>query len=243
MGFASALSAPLLKLNSRRKHRLANKVGRLKAKRCVRHSSDHLSHLAALTHIGIDKFGCALAAVLLCRKFLPPFLVDGFIGAIGEIGQLAVLYPVDTIKVCTNLSYCPTWPSEYGHTCGVIANRVQVRCQAQGSSTRVILEGVRSQGFNSANLSSLFAGCAPSAVCAGLIGACYLASFCGAKRVLARASGGQSSSLKPAQYDAALAMSEPSSSPVLSGNRQAEAERSHQRVKVRRPEDFGSTRP
>ena len=35
----------------------------------------------------------------VCRKFLPPSLVDAFIGAIGEIGQLAVLYPLDTIKV------------------------------------------------------------------------------------------------------------------------------------------------
>ena len=119
---------------------------------------------------------------------------------------------------------------------------MQVRCQAQGASTRVVLEGVRSQGFNTANLSSLFAGCAPSAVCAGLIGACYLASFCGAKRVLARVAGGKSSSPKPAQYDAATAMSEPSSSLALSGNRQGEAERSHQRDKVRRPESLGSMR-
>ena len=117
-----------------------------------------------------------------------------------------------------------------------------MRCQAQGASTRVIWEGVRSQGFNAANLASLFAGCAPSALCAGLIGACYLASFCGAKRVLARADGGRGSSLKPAQYDAAMAMSEPSASLALSGDRQAEAERSHQRDKVRRPERFGSMR-
>ena len=35
----------------------------------------------------------------VCRKFLHPSLVDAFIGAVGEIGQLAVLYPLDTIKV------------------------------------------------------------------------------------------------------------------------------------------------
>ena len=39
-------------------------------------------------------------------------LVDGFVGAVGEIGQLAILYPLDTIKVglrcpeiCTTFVY------------------------------------------------------------------------------------------------------------------------------------------
>ena len=35
----------------------------------------------------------------MCRRFLPPFAADAIVGAIGEIGQLAILYPLNTIKV------------------------------------------------------------------------------------------------------------------------------------------------
>ena len=40
---------------------------------------------------------------------------------------------------------------------------LQVRCQAQGATTGAVMRSVCSQGFTRANISSLFAGCGPSA--------------------------------------------------------------------------------
>ena len=54
------------------------------------------------------------------------------------------------------------------------AECLQVRCQAQGASTTAIWAGVKSQGFNKANLASLFAGCGPSA---GQIPKCLISTM------------------------------------------------------------------
>lgn len=53
----------------------------------------------------------------LCRRFLHPFFVDAFVGAMGEIGQLSVLYPLDTIKV----RFLPTRSTKLRENCGTLS--------------------------------------------------------------------------------------------------------------------------
>ncbi|GAB4823614.1 hypothetical protein N2152v2_010660 [Parachlorella kessleri] len=83
-------------------------------------------------------------------------VVDALSGAVGEIAQLAVLYPLDTIKV---------------------------RCQAQGANASVVLSELRSMGVSGRTLRSLYAGMGSSALCSAVIGALYLLAFYTVKRV------------------------------------------------------------
>ncbi len=59
----------------------------------------------------------------------------------------------------------------------------QVRCQAQGASTGVVLAELRAMGASTRTLRTLYAGMGSSALCSAVIGALYLLAFYTVKRV------------------------------------------------------------
>lgn len=83
-------------------------------------------------------------------------VVDALSGAVGEIASLAVLYPLDTIKV---------------------------RCQAQGANAGTVLQELRGMGCKISTVRALYAGMGSAALCSAVIGAFYLLSFYTVKRV------------------------------------------------------------
>lgn len=87
---------------------------------------------------------------------LPRPVIDALCGAIGEIAQVSVLYPLDTIKV---------------------------RCQASGSSVRQVLAGLMHQGVTPRLVSQLYAGVVSASLCSVAVGSLYYLSFCAAKRM------------------------------------------------------------
>mmetsp|Transcript_2226 Transcript_2226/g.5697 ORF Transcript_2226/g.5697 Transcript_2226/m.5697 type:complete len:592 (+) Transcript_2226:140-1915(+) len=93
------------------------------------------------------------------RILLPPALVEAIAGAVGEVVQVAILYPLDTIKV---------------------------RCQAGGMmSSEVIKDLVAQSASRPASLvSSLYAGVWGATLCSILIGAVHFSSYETSKRFL-----------------------------------------------------------
>lgn len=55
--------------------------------------------------------------------------------------------------------------------------QAQVKCQANGTSTRTVLRELQAMGSKRAGVALLYKGLGPSAVAAALIGALYLSSF------------------------------------------------------------------
>jgi hypothetical protein len=89
---------------------------------------------------------------------------DALCGAIGEIAQLVVTYPIDTVKVL---------------------------CQAQGTGVGSVVSCLRAQNLGPGRLlGTMYAGCGAAAACSVLIGAAYLVSFYHLQRVLTRCAAG-----------------------------------------------------
>lgn len=89
---------------------------------------------------------------------LSPTLIEGIAGAVGEVMQMVLLYPLDTIKV---------------------------RCQALGqSSSAVVKQLLQTSKGIAALLKSFYAGCMGAALCSIPIGAVHFASFETSKRLL-----------------------------------------------------------
>eukprot|EP00878_Enallax_costatus_P023417 GHUV01024908.1.p1 GENE.GHUV01024908.1~~GHUV01024908.1.p1 ORF type:complete len:329 (+),score=115.82 GHUV01024908.1:267-1253(+) len=88
-------------------------------------------------------------------------VVEALAGAAGEVAQMALLYPLDTVKV---------------------------RCQAASlSSRKVLAEMYRSTGGNwPAIFGALYAGILPSMALSVLVGSVHYACFCATRRVLSR---------------------------------------------------------
>ncbi|KAK9809175.1 hypothetical protein WJX72_010841 [[Myrmecia] bisecta] len=81
------------------------------------------------------------------RLQVSPLVVDAMCGAIGEIAQIGLLYPLDTIKV---------------------------KCQAQGAGMATVIRQFYAMGMRKSTLKALYAGMGPSALCSCFIGAVYL---------------------------------------------------------------------
>lgn len=86
-----------------------------------------------------------------------PTVVDAVAGAVGEVAQIAVLYPLDTVKV---------------------------RCQAAGCSVLEVLKDLLAGGLNYALLKKLYAGVLGAAICSVAVGAVHYASYESSKRGL-----------------------------------------------------------
>lgn len=86
-----------------------------------------------------------------------PTVVEAFAGAVGEVAQVAVLYPLDTIKV---------------------------RCQAAGCSALTVLRELLVGGVNYALMQKLYAGVVGAALCSIAVGAVHYASYESSKRGL-----------------------------------------------------------
>ncbi|KIY98003.1 hypothetical protein MNEG_9958 [Monoraphidium neglectum] len=95
------------------------------------------------------------------RLRLSAAAIEAFAGAMGEVAQISLLYPLDTIKV---------------------------RCQAQGVPARVVIAALSRLGPRAA-AAQLFAGARQAAVASVLVGAVHFMSFCSAKRLVSRREG------------------------------------------------------
>jgi solute carrier family 25 (mitochondrial S-adenosylmethionine transporter), member 26 len=100
------------------------------------------------------------------RLLLPQELTEVLCGALGEIVQVALLYPLDTIKV---------------------------RCQASGMSTAAVVRQLLASGSGTA-VRQLYAGVMGASVASIAIGSLYYATFCAAKRGAVKMLGDSSSS-------------------------------------------------
>ncbi|GLI67172.1 hypothetical protein VaNZ11_011385 [Volvox africanus] len=135
-----------------------------------------LSKLGFSTHRGIVGTAVALGAgVAICASKgaperrhseavhqpakLPVPLVDAVAGALGEVAQILVLYPLDTIKV---------------------------RCQASGEAATVVVKRLLRRGFNLQLLEKLYAGALGAAACAVLVGAVHFASYEASRKTFLR---------------------------------------------------------
>lgn len=87
------------------------------------------------------------------------------IGAIGEVAQISVLYPLETIKI---------------------------KCQAECTSVAAVLRQMAATQRNNplALLGALYSGYSSAALCSILVGAVHYLSFCGAKRLANKLGGG-----------------------------------------------------
>ncbi|KAG2434716.1 hypothetical protein HXX76_007606 [Chlamydomonas incerta] len=88
---------------------------------------------------------------------LPAPAVDALAGALGEVAQILVLYPLDTVKV---------------------------RCQASGETAAVVIRRLLKRGFNVALLKKLYAGAVGAAACAIVVGAVHFASYEGSRKAI-----------------------------------------------------------
>ncbi|KAF6263660.1 mitochondrial carrier domain-containing protein [Scenedesmus sp. NREL 46B-D3] len=121
--------------------------------------------VAKLTTVGIAS-GVAATAVLANRDKLSHLrislnstLIEAVSGAAGEVAQIALVYPLDTVKV---------------------------RCQAAGLSSRQVLAQLqRSTGGSwAALIAALYAGALPAVPLSVLVGAVHYVSFCTTRRAL-----------------------------------------------------------
>uniref|UniRef100_A0A383VUC8 Mitochondrial carrier protein n=1 Tax=Tetradesmus obliquus TaxID=3088 RepID=A0A383VUC8_TETOB len=167
--------------------------------------------VAKLTTAGIAS-GVAATAILANRDKLSNIrislnstLIEAISGAAGEVAQIALVYPLDTVKV---------------------------RCQAAGLNSRQVLAQLwRSTGGNwPALLSALYAGALPAVPLSVLVGAVHYVSFCTTRRALAKVTkaddeAGSSSSSSSQQPGATL-------QPLLEQQQQHQQQHAHQHVIV-----------
>lgn len=121
-------------------------------------------------------------------------------GAIGEVAQIVVLYPLDTIKVCeTESQQLDDHYTQIGHYhiwMFTITNlMLQVRCQAMGMTAAEVVKDLLGQGLSPAGLlRQLYAGVAGAAICSIAVGAVHYASYESSRRWLLQSMGSGSSS-------------------------------------------------
>jgi hypothetical protein len=96
------------------------------------------------------------------RLVLDRSLMEAICGAVGEVAQVVVLYPLETIKV---------------------------KCQAEGVGAATAVRAVLASGPRSA-LRALYSGIGAAAICSVIVGAVHYASFCMSKRAAMAATNG-----------------------------------------------------
>lgn len=92
-------------------------------------------------------------------------VMEAFVGAVGEVAQISILYPLETMKV---------------------------KCQVECSSGMSVLRQLMQQGSPASVLRALYSGFSSAAICSIVVGAVHYASFCASKR-LAQGMGRQKS--------------------------------------------------
>lgn len=93
-------------------------------------------------------------------------LMEALCGGVGEVAQICVLYPLETIKV---------------------------KCQSDGLATAAVMQQLLSKGGPAA-FKALYAGFVSAALCSVLVGSVHYASFCWSKRLALQAMDSSSSS-------------------------------------------------
>jgi hypothetical protein len=96
--------------------------------------------------------------------------VEAFCGAIGEISQICVLYPLETIKI---------------------------KCQADSIGVGLVMQRLAQQGMAGAT-SQLYSGFGAAALLSMLVGSVHYVSFCMSKRMALGVAGGSGSSTEAA---------------------------------------------
>ncbi|GIL80177.1 hypothetical protein Vretifemale_9357 [Volvox reticuliferus] len=89
------------------------------------------------------------------KFYLPQPVVDAICGAVGEVSQIVILYPLETIKV---------------------------RCQADGISTATVLANMTRNGWGPQFIQQLYSGIGSAAAFSVVVGAIHWLTFCAAKR-------------------------------------------------------------
>lgn len=84
-------------------------------------------------------------------------MIEAVAGAVGEVAQIAVLYPLDTIKV---------------------------RCQAAGISATAVLKELSKHGINMRMMKKLYAGVTGAAATSILVGSLHYVCYCATKRFI-----------------------------------------------------------
>lgn len=146
------------------------------------------------------------------RLQLQPWTVAAFAGAIGEVAAIALLYPLDTIKVgdglVEQLALCSGlqgFPRAFWFLCflpalampparcacrraiGILRTQsvLQVRCQAAGMTAKeVVADLLRENGFGLALFRKLWAGVTAGMLCSVIVGAVHFASYDTARRFI-----------------------------------------------------------
>eukprot|EP00198_Chlamydomonas_reinhardtii_P001375 XP_001690711.1 predicted protein [Chlamydomonas reinhardtii] len=134
------------------------------------YSSDSLSRpqrLARAAAVGVVVCGGAYAVNRRCRPesvrpkqsekrfLLPQPVVDAICGAVGEVSQIVLLYPLETIKV---------------------------RCQADCLSATAVVQNMTRNGWGPHVVQQLYAGLGSAAAFSVVVGAIHWLTFCTAKR-------------------------------------------------------------
>lgn len=141
----------------------------------------HRLHLSALTQPRVAvKLGVTVAVVstvaanrdklhLQFRPRLNSTVIEAISGAAGEVAQIALVYPLDTVKV---------------------------RCQAAGIGSGQVVAGLwaATQGHWPTFLAALYAGALPAAALSVLVGAVHYVCFCTTRRAVASLTGADRSS-------------------------------------------------
>ena len=101
-----------------------------------------------------------LKAFLCWCRWLNPLAVEALCGALGEMTQTFVLYPMDTLKI---------------------------QCQAHSLGSKAAWASIVSKHAGPGQLMrSMYAGCGSQVVCSAAIGAVYLVSFFQLKQMFRR---------------------------------------------------------
>lgn len=107
--------------------------------------------------VGAGVYHCTASKPFRTAKLkLPRPVFEAFFGAVGEIAQVAVLYPLDTLKV---------------------------RCQASGCGVAAILKDMLRNGITISVMQQLYAGVVSASICSVAIGSLYYLTFCAAQRL------------------------------------------------------------
>lgn len=126
---------------------------------------------STVTTIGLGAAGGAAACLLVQKSYkqlaqdgqrikIPRGAADAVAGAVGELAQIAVLYPLDTVKV---------------------------RCQATGTSARDVVRKLLAKGSFLTVTRQLYAGIFGAALCSLAVGSLHWSTYCTAKRLTAQA--------------------------------------------------------
>ncbi|GLC45973.1 hypothetical protein PLESTM_001808700 [Pleodorina starrii] len=89
------------------------------------------------------------------KFYLPQPVVDAICGAVGEVSQIVLLYPLETIKV---------------------------RCQADGISAAAVISSMTRNGWGPQFVQQLYSGLGSAAAFSVVVGAIHWLTFCAAKR-------------------------------------------------------------